>query len=153
MRLLSWSPAPPRRTVPARSRHHRLPGRARREFADARAGRGPDRLRRRGDRRARRAVAVSVGGVEVQANRTAVEEHWRASERSDSATEHAIYADDALLEYQQSGERFRGRTKIAAQREGHPADRHFTVLRIIGVDDLWVSEVVISYDGVPTFSV
>ncbi|MGY2702246.1 MULTISPECIES: nuclear transport factor 2 family protein [unclassified Nocardioides] len=89
----------------------------------------------------------------MQANRTAVEEHWRASERSDSATEHAIYADDALLEYQQSGERFRGRTKIAAQREGHPADRHFTVLRIIGVDDLWVSEVVISYDGVPSFSV
>jgi hypothetical protein len=85
--------------------------------------------------------------------RAAVEEHWVASERGDSATEHAIYAEDAVLDYQQSGERFRGRAHIAAQRDGHPADRHFTVLRITGRDDLWVSEVVISYDGVPTFSV
>jgi hypothetical protein len=89
----------------------------------------------------------------MSTTRTAVEEHWAASERGDSRTEHAIYAEDALLEYQQSGERFRGRANIAAQRDGHPADRHFTVLRITGSDDLWVSEVVISYDGVPTFSV
>jgi hypothetical protein len=89
----------------------------------------------------------------MSATRAAVEEHWAASERGDSRTEHAIYAEDALLEYQQSGERFRGRANIAAQRDSHPADRHFTVLRITGRDDLWVSEVVISYDGVPAFSV
>ena len=39
---------------------------------------------------------------------------------------------DAILDYPQSGERFRGRTTIAAQRGGHPAERHFTVLRISG---------------------
>jgi hypothetical protein len=80
-------------------------------------------------------------------------EHWNASEQGDSATEHAIYATDAILDYPQSGERFRSRATIAAQRGGHPANRHFTVLRISGAGDLWVSECLISYDGVPTHSV
>jgi hypothetical protein len=80
-------------------------------------------------------------------------EHWRASEQGNSAAEHAIYAADAILDYPQSGERFRGRAAIAAQRGGHPADRHFTVLRISGTGDLWVSECMISYDGVPSHSV
>jgi hypothetical protein len=34
-----------------------------------------------------------------------------------------------------------------------PASRHFTVIRIVGGGDLWVSECVISYDDVPTYSV
>ena len=85
--------------------------------------------------------------------RARIIEHWRASEQGDSAAEHAIYAADAILDYPQSGERFRGRATIAAQRGGHPADRHFTVLRISGNGDLWVSECVISYDGVPSHSV
>jgi ketosteroid isomerase-like protein len=85
--------------------------------------------------------------------KAAVEEHWRASESGDIETEHAIYADDAILDYPQSGERFRGRAAISAQRGGHPADRHFTVVRISGCGDLWVSECVITYDGAPTYSV
>jgi len=85
--------------------------------------------------------------------RTALEEHWRASESGDTETEHAIYAVDAILDYPQSGERFRGRATISAQRGGHPASRHFTVLRIVGGQNLWVSECVITYDGVPTYSV
>jgi hypothetical protein len=64
-----------------------------------------------------------------------------------------IYADDAILDYPQSGERFRGRATIQAQRGGHPAERHFTIRRIQGCGDLWVSECVISYDGAPTYSV
>jgi len=85
--------------------------------------------------------------------RAAIEEHWRASERGDTGTEHAIYATDAILDYPQSGERYRGRAAIAAQRGGHPADRHFTVLRITGHGDLWVSECLITYDGAPSYSV
>jgi len=85
--------------------------------------------------------------------RSMIAEHWRASEQGDSVAEHAIYATDAILDYPQSGERFRGRAAIAAQRGGHPADRHFTVRRISGHGDIWVSECVISYDGVPTHSV
>ena len=84
--------------------------------------------------------------------RARIQEHWDASERGDVDTEHAIYADDAILDYPQSGERFRGRSKIQAQRGGHPAERHFAVRRIQGAGDLWVSECVITYDGAPTFS-
>jgi hypothetical protein len=57
------------------------------------------------------------------------------------------------LDYPQSGERFIGRSAIQAQRGGHPADRHFTIRRIVGGGDLWVNECVITYDGVPTCSV
>ena len=85
--------------------------------------------------------------------RARLEQHWKASDNGDIETEHAIYAADAILDYPQSGERFRGRSKIQAQRGGHPAVRHFTVLRIRGGGDLWVNECVITYDGVPTYSV
>lgn len=85
--------------------------------------------------------------------RRAIEEHWRASEKGDNEVEHAIYAVDAVLDYPQSGERFQGRAAISAQRGGHPAERHFTVLRITGTGSLWVSECIISYDGAPTYSV
>ena len=86
-------------------------------------------------------------------NRARIQQHWDASERGDIETEHAIYADDAILDYPQSGERFTSRSKIQAQRGGHPAARHFTVRRILGHGDLWVSECVITYDGMPTHSV
>jgi hypothetical protein len=85
--------------------------------------------------------------------RARIQEHWDASESGDIDTEHAIYAADGILDYPQSGERFSGRAKIQAQRGGHPAERHFTVRRIQGAGDLWVSECVITYDGVPTYSV
>jgi hypothetical protein len=85
--------------------------------------------------------------------RALIAEHWAASDRGDADPEHAIYAADAILEYPQSGERFIGRAKIQAQRGGHPAERRFSVLRIRGCGDLWVSECVITYDGTPTYSV
>jgi ketosteroid isomerase-like protein len=57
--------------------------------------------------------------------RTRLQQHWEASDRGDIEAEHAIYAADAILDYPQSGERFRGRAQIQAQRGGHPAERHF----------------------------
>jgi SnoaL-like domain len=97
--------------------------------------------------------APTLIGVVTDDVRARIEQHWEASERGDVEAEHAIYAADAILDYPQSGERFRGRSKIKAQRGGHPAERHFTVLRIRGGGDLWVSECVITYDGAPTYSV
>ena len=85
--------------------------------------------------------------------RVALRRHWTASDANDFAAEHQIYRADAILDYPQSGERFRGREKIAAQRGGHPATRHFTVLRILGEGDLWVSECIITYDDAPSYSV
>jgi hypothetical protein len=88
-----------------------------------------------------------------ESTRKRIAQHWEASESGDIDTEHAIYAEDAILDYPQSGERFRGRSKIQAQRGGHPAERHFTVLRILGGGDQWVSQCIITYDGKPTYSV
>jgi hypothetical protein len=85
--------------------------------------------------------------------RARIRQHWEASESGDLDAEHAIYAADAILDYPQSGERFTGRSRIQAQRGGHPAERHFTIRRILGGGELWVSECVITYDGVPTCSV
>ena len=85
--------------------------------------------------------------------RARIQEHWEASERGDGDAEHAIYAADAILDYPQSGERFRGRSRIQAQRGGHPAERHFIIRRILGGGGVWVSECVITYDGTPTYSV
>jgi hypothetical protein len=85
--------------------------------------------------------------------RKAIAQHWSASEAGDSELEHRVYAEDAILDYPQSGERFVGRATIAAQRGGNPANRHFTLQRVVGAGSLWVSECVITYDGVPTHSV
>jgi hypothetical protein len=85
--------------------------------------------------------------------RDRIQQHWEASEAGQVEAEHAIYAADAILDYPQSGERFRSRASIQAQRAGHPADRHFTVRRIQGSGSLWISECVITYDGVATNSV
>jgi hypothetical protein len=97
--------------------------------------------------------STATDATAMDAARAAIEEHWRASESGDTKTEHAIYAEDAILDYPQSGERFRSRKTIAAQRGGHPAERHFTVIRIVGSEQLWVSDCIITYDGVPTHSV
>jgi hypothetical protein len=85
--------------------------------------------------------------------RSAIEQHWAASESGDVELEHRLYADDAVLDYPQSGERFVGRSTIAEQRGGNLAERHFTLRRVLGSGSVWVSECVITYDGLPTMSV
>ena len=85
--------------------------------------------------------------------RRAIEQHWAASEAGDVEVEHRLYADDAILDYPQSGERFVGRSTIAEQRSGNPAQRHFRLQRVLGDGSVWVSECVITYDGVPSLSV
>ena len=85
--------------------------------------------------------------------RAALERHWAASDASDFKAEHDIYREDAVLDYPQSGERIRGRHNIQASRTVQPSKKRFTVRRIIGSGDLWVSEFILTYDGVPSYSV
>jgi hypothetical protein len=85
--------------------------------------------------------------------RRAIEQHWAASEAGDVEVEHRLYADDAILDYPQSGERFAGRSTIAEQRSANPAQRHFKLRRVLGAGSVWVSECVITYDGTPTMAV
>src|SRR5437016_1200018 len=85
--------------------------------------------------------------------RLALERHWDASDASDFEVEHDIYREDAVLDYPQSGERIRGRRNIQQSRFVQPNRKRFTVRRIVGGDDLWVSEFVLTYDGVPSYVV
>jgi ketosteroid isomerase-like protein len=85
--------------------------------------------------------------------RAALERHWAASDAGDFETEHDIYRDDAVLEYPQSGERIRGRRNIQQSRFVQPNKKRFTVRRMIGSGDLWVTEFVLSYDGKPSYTV
>jgi ketosteroid isomerase-like protein len=85
--------------------------------------------------------------------RLALERHWDASDASDFEVEHEIYREDAVLEYPQSGERIRGRRNIQESRYVQPNKKRFTVRRIIGSGDLWVTEFVLTYDGAPSHTV
>src|SRR4029078_1296815 len=79
--------------------------------------------------------------------------HWDASDASDFGVEHEIYHDDAVLDYPQSGERIRGRLNIQESRSVQPNKKRFTVRRIIGSGNLWITEFVLTYDGIPSYAV
>ena len=85
--------------------------------------------------------------------RAALDQHWAASDANDFVTEHLIYHEDAVLDYPQSGERTRGRRNIQGQRTSQPSKKRFTVRRIIGGGDLWVTELIITYDAKPSYTV
>ena len=81
--------------------------------------------------------------------RAALERHWVASDANDFVAEHEIYADHAVLEYPQSGERIRGRPHIQASRMAQPSQKRFTVRRILGAGNLWITEYILTYDDRP----
>jgi ketosteroid isomerase-like protein len=85
--------------------------------------------------------------------RAALEVHWAASDANDFELAHDIYREDAVLEYPQSAERIRGRRNIQASRVAQPSMKRFTVRRILGTADLWVTEFVLTYDGQPSYAV
>jgi SnoaL-like domain len=92
-------------------------------------------------------------GARDQEIRAALDQHWAASDANDFETEHLIYRDDAVLEYPQSGELTRGRRNIQGQRASQPSNKRFTIRRIIGSGDLWVTEFILTYDGKPSYTV
>ena len=91
--------------------------------------------------------------VRDQAIRAALDQHWAASDANDFEGEHRIYLDEAVLEYPQSGERTHGRGNIQNQRASQPNKKRFSIRRIIGGGDLWVTEFILTYDGKPSYTV
>jgi len=81
--------------------------------------------------------------------RAALEKHWSVSAADDPETVGAIYHDDVVVEYPQSGERIVGAANLSALRDLYPAKLTFDLKRISGSGELWVSEYVIEYDGKP----
>ena len=88
-----------------------------------------------------------------QTVRVALERHWDASDASDFKVEHEIYREDAVLDYPQSGERIRTRHNIQESRTVQPNKKRFTVQRIIGSGDLWITEFMLAYDDIPSYAV
>jgi hypothetical protein len=91
--------------------------------------------------------------MQEQQIRAALDQHWAASDANDFETEHLIYLDDAVLEYPQSGELTRGRSNIQGQRASQPNKKRFSIRRIIGSGELWVTEFILTYDDKPSYTV
>ena len=91
--------------------------------------------------------------MDEQTVRAALQRHWDASDANDFDVEHDIYREDAVLDYPQSGERIHGRHNIQESRFVQPNKKRFTVRRMIGSGALWVTEFVLTYDGVPSYTV
>jgi len=91
--------------------------------------------------------------MDDRAIRAALQRHWEASDASDFEVEHEIYREDAVLDYPQSGERIRGRRNIQESRTVQPNQKRFAIRRMIGRGDLWVTEFVLTYDGMPSYAV
>jgi len=56
-------------------------------------------------------------------------------------------------DYPQSGERIHGPPQHSGEPDGSAKQKRFTVRRIIGSGDLWVTEFVLTYDGIPSYTV
>jgi SnoaL-like protein len=85
--------------------------------------------------------------METQTNRVSLERHWAASASGDLEAEHQIYDDHVVCEYPQSGEKIRGRHNLRALRGHHPEKPSgFVIRRIVGMNDLWITEYVIKYE-------
>jgi hypothetical protein len=73
-------------------------------------------------------------------------QHFEHAER-DPDLAHAMYHEDAVLEFPQSGERFVGVESFREWRSAYPAPTSPEITRIRGAGDVWVAELTISYDG------
>jgi hypothetical protein len=79
---------------------------------------------------------------------SAIEQRWAKPISGD------LYEEDVILDFPQSGERIRGRANLVAQRSADPDHPGIAkVLRIFGSGPVWVSEVIITYDGKPWYTV
>jgi hypothetical protein len=77
-----------------------------------------------------------------------LERHWEYSGKDEDIS-HEIYADDAVLEFPQGGERYEGVVNFREWRRQYPAEVRFKIRRLSRWGDLVVAENLISYDGAP----
>ncbi|MGA8841082.1 MAG: hypothetical protein WB491_11395 [Candidatus Aquilonibacter sp.] len=86
--------------------------------------------------------------MDESAIRASIEQRWAKPISGD------LYEEDVILDFPQSGERIRGRPNLVAQRSADPDHPSIAkVLRIFGSGPVWVSEVIITYDGKPWYTV
>jgi SnoaL-like domain len=86
--------------------------------------------------------------VNAETIKAMLEQHFEYS-RSDPDRAHAMYAEDAVLELPQSGERFVGVANMREWRRKYPAQTSFEFREVRGRDDLWITELTVRYDDGP----
>jgi SnoaL-like domain len=85
--------------------------------------------------------------------RAMLEQHFESA-GSDPDRAHAMYDDDAVQAFPQSGEHFVGVESFREWRSSCPASTTVAFRSVRGADELWVAELSISYDeGPPNFGV
>lgn len=80
--------------------------------------------------------------------RATLQRYWQYA-RTDQDVAHAMYHDDAVLEFPQSQERFEGKANFMAWRKIYPAAVECSIGRIRGASNFWVAEVRIRYNDGP----
>jgi ketosteroid isomerase-like protein len=68
---------------------------------------------------------------------------------TDKDAAHEMYAEDAVLEFPQSGERFEGVVNFREWRRIYPSRVDFEIDRVRGSGDVWVVDLRYRYDGGP----
>ena len=99
--------------------------------------------------------------MDEDGRRAAIQAHFDASNvgaagggpGDEIARASEIYADDAVVEWPQGGERLRGKAAIIGFRSTYPARQRFELHRTTGCHDLWVNEYTIHYDDRPVMAV
>jgi ketosteroid isomerase-like protein len=84
--------------------------------------------------------------MDVSSIRQLIADHFAVAGKDEVAAAE-IFADDAVIEWPQSGERIRGKRNIVAVHEAAPFSVSFDIRRTIGRGDVWVTECTIRYDG------
>ena len=87
--------------------------------------------------------------MDNQEIRAALDRHWKATLALDLDKAHEIYHDDVIVEFPQSGERISSERNLYELRVHYPAKVTFKIHRVLGEGNLWVTELVITYDGRP----
>ena len=80
--------------------------------------------------------------------RELIRRYWEGLGAEDLHDE--LYAEDAVLEFPQSGERFEGVPNFREWRSQYPAGVKLELRDLRGSGDLWVVEGTISYDDGPS---
>jgi ketosteroid isomerase-like protein len=87
--------------------------------------------------------------MDDQARRAKIRQFVEAINTGEMDVFDAVYHDDVVVEWPQSGEVIRGKHNIRELREAYPTPPTATLRRIIGSGDLWAIETDFDYDGDP----
>jgi ketosteroid isomerase-like protein len=85
--------------------------------------------------------------MDDEARRVKIRQFVEAINTGEMGPFDALYHDDVVIHWPQSGEMIRGKHNIREFREAYPTPPKATLRRIVGSGDLWAIEMGFDYDG------